>query len=301
MRRARGCGFFSSQRLPADATVPPGQPTPADHARAQAILNHLELPNGCCPSYKRAVLAFIESAQTRSNVIRLGSAVAPIVRARLRASSLFGRTCLVCDVPRSWMAQAMPGCEGAAIQANRFDWPPLVLLPVPRPDRTRVEMQSIIEHEFVHIHQMLLGRFQGPRPTSNTFEAMRREFFRSIRNEYEANLLQLTRWPHLWRRIQWPLDAWWVLRGYTSALEGLIEACLEEQSSMRVFRALFDGLPTRVAKGLAANRIPTAYALWVKQLWPRHFRTAIEVVIAHRIDMLFNPRYEALKGIGSPV
>jgi hypothetical protein len=88
------------------------------------------------------------------------------------------------------MAQTMPGCEGAAILVNRRHWPALVLLPTPRPNRTRVEMQSIIEHEFVHIHQILLGRFQGPRPTSNTLEAMRREFFRSIRNEYEANLLR---------------------------------------------------------------------------------------------------------------
>jgi hypothetical protein len=181
--------------------VPSGQPTPGDHARAQAILDRLELPNGCYPSYKRAALAFIKSAQTRSNVIRLGSAVAPAARPRLRASSLFGRAYLVCDVPRSWMATAMPGCEGR----NSSQSPTLAPTgpaSTPRPDRTRVEMQSIIEHEFVHIHQILLGRFHGPRPTSNTLEAMRREFFRSIRNEYEANLLQLTRWPHLWRGIQ---------------------------------------------------------------------------------------------------
>jgi hypothetical protein len=193
------------------------------------------------------------------------------------------------------MAQSLPGCEGAAIQALRRDWPPLVLLPIPRPDRTRVEMQSIIEHEFVHIHQILLGRFQGSRPTSTTLEGMRREFFRSIRNEYEANLLQLTRWPHLWHGTHWPLDAWCVLRGYTSALEGLVEACLEKQSPMRVFRGLFDGLPTQFAKGLAANRIPSAHARWLKQLWPRHFRTAIEVVTAHRVDTFFKPQYEAMK------
>jgi hypothetical protein len=295
MRRARGCGLFSSQRLPADATVPRGQPTPADHARAQAILERLELPSGCYEEYKRAALVFIDSAQVQSNFIRLGSAVAPIVRPRLKASLLFGRPYLVCDVPRNWIARVLPDCEAAAIQPLRRDWPPLVILPIPQPDRTRVEMQSIIEHEFVHIHQILLGRFQGSRPISTTFEGMRREFFRSIRNEYEANLVQLTRWPHLWRGTQWPLDAWCVLRGYTSALEGLIEACLEKQSSMRVFGALFDGLPTRVAKGLAGNRIPSAHALWVKQLWTRHFRTAIDVVTAHRVDMLFSPRHEALR------
>lgn len=142
--------------------------------------------NGCYRSNKRAALAFMKSAQTGSNVLRLGNAVAPVVRPRLRASSLFGRAYLVCDVPRSWMAQAMPGCEGAAIQANRRHSPPPVLLPTPRPDRARMEMQSIIEHEFVHIHQILLGRFQGSRPTSTTLEGMRREFFRSIRNEYET-------------------------------------------------------------------------------------------------------------------
>jgi len=64
---------------------------------------------------------------------------------------------------------------------------------------------------------------------------------------------------------------------------------------MRVFRALFDDLPIRIANALAANRIPAAHAIWVKQLWPRHFRTAIEVVIAQRIHMLFSPRYDALK------
>ena len=60
-------------------------------------------------------------------------------------------------------------------------------------------------------------------------------------------------------------------------------------------RALFDNLPTRVVKGLAANRIPGAHALWIKQLWPRHFRYASELATAHRVDLLFSPRHEALK------
>jgi hypothetical protein len=271
------------------------KPTLADHPGAEAILQRLDLPTGRYQAYIETALRFINGAETQPKFIRLGTLVAPVVRARLRTSALFGRPYLVCDVARSWMAQSLPGCEGAAIQALRRDWPPLVLLPIPRPDRTRVEMQSIIEHEFVHIHQILLGRFQGSRPTSTTLEGMRREFFRSIRNEYEANLLQLTRWPHLWHGTHWPLDAWCVLRGYTSALEGLVEACLEKQSPMRVFRGLFDGLPTQFAKGLAANRIPSAHARWLKQLWPRHFRTAIEVVTAHRVDTFFKPQYEAMK------
>ena len=86
-----------------------------------------------------------------------------------------------------------------------------------------------------------------------------------------------------------------MLRGYTSALEGLIEACLEKQSAMRVFRALFDELPTQFATGLAANRMRSVHALWLRELWPRHFRTAIEVVTAQRADMLSSPRYDALK------
>ena len=274
-------------------------PTPADHARAQAILERLELSSGRYQAYTRAARAFIKGAEARSNFIRLGSAVAPIVRPRLKASVLFRQPYLVCDVARSWIPRALPDCEAAAIQPLRRDWPPLVLLPVPRPDRTRLEMQSIIEHEFVHIHQILLGRFQESRPTSNTLEGMRREFFRSIRNEYEANLVQLTRWPHLWRGTQWSLDAWCVLRGYSNALEGLIEACLEKQASMRVFRALFDGLPTRFAKGLAANRIPSAHALWLKELWSRHFRTALEVVTAQRVDTLGSPRYEVLRQLAT--
>jgi hypothetical protein len=258
-------------------------------------VQRLALPTRRYQSYSEAALRFIEGAEAQPKFIRLGGVLAAIVRARLKTSVLFGRPYLVCDVARSWMAQALPGCEGAAVQAIRRDWPPLVLLPTPRPDRARVEMQSIIEHEFVHIHQILLGRFQGSRPTSTTREGMRREFFRSIRNEYEANLLQLTRWPHLWRDTQWPLDAWCVLRGYTSALEGLIEACLEKQSAMGVFRALFDELPTQFATGLAANRIPSVHTLWLRELWPRHFRTAIEVVTAQRADMLFSPRYDALR------
>jgi hypothetical protein len=47
MRRVPGCGFFSSQRLAGDVTVPPGEATPADYARAQAILDHLQLRKGC--------------------------------------------------------------------------------------------------------------------------------------------------------------------------------------------------------------------------------------------------------------
>lgn len=269
------------------------QPTPADHARAQAAFDRLQLSAGCYSSYRRAALAFIANSKARSQVIRIGNDAAPIVRPRMISSLLFKQSYLVCDVPRSWMAQTLPGCEGAAIQTPR--WPPLVVLPTPRPNLTRVEMLSIVEHEFVHVHQMLLGRFQGSRPRSSTLEGMRREFFRSICDEYEANLLQLTRWPHLWRGIECPLDEWCVLRGYTSALEGLIEACVERQASMRAFCALFNDLPRRIAKGFADHRIHAVHAEWVKRLWPQHFRTAVELVIGSRIPSLFDRRVEALK------
>ena len=88
---------------------------PADHARAQAILERLELSSGRYQACTRAARAFIQGAVARSNFIRLGSAVAPIVRPRLKASVLFRQPYLVSDVARSWIARALPDCEAARV------------------------------------------------------------------------------------------------------------------------------------------------------------------------------------------
>lgn len=98
---------------------------------------------------------------------------------------------------------------------------PLVIIPVNFKIRGQF-YRSILEHEFVHVNQILLGTFPK-QISSQTAENMLDNFFQCMRSEYEANVLQLTRWPFVFpqKEIEQEisLEHWSVLRGYSQGLE----------------------------------------------------------------------------------
>ena len=86
---------------------------------------------------------------------------------------------------------------------RRVKVPPLIII---REDKARDKSESltsIIEHEMVHVNQVLLGCFpalifpDSPRETLTSLMSV-------IKAEYHANLLQLTKWPHLFAHTEIP-------------------------------------------------------------------------------------------------
>ena len=94
-------------------------------------MQRLDLPTRGYQSYREAALKFIAGAEAQPKFIRLGGVLAPIIRARLKNSVLFGRPYLVCDVERSWMAQTLPATNRTS---SFFRWP-INWVPLPFPSR----------------------------------------------------------------------------------------------------------------------------------------------------------------------
>lgn len=99
--------------------------------------------------------------------------------------------------------------------------PPVVIMPEKSRHRGASAL-SIIEHEIVHINQILTGAFPEL-PKKRDVRTRIKYFADAMRTEYEANLLQLVRWPALYPTdAGLSLDHWCMLRGYADALEATV-------------------------------------------------------------------------------
>ncbi len=178
----------------------------------------------------------------------IGLAGVPIEKAELIHSDLFQRDYLVGFVDPSWLSKTAPGCNAIAtpcLEIGELKSPPIVLVATRKNIKKNSSLHSIVEHEFVHINQVLNGSF--PPNFENAKTDLSRQFVHYVYAEYEANFLQLENWPKLRppRKYGLELEEWCFLRGYTQALERLLIAAIAEKFSDR---KLF----------LALNKIPTS-------------------------------------------
>jgi hypothetical protein len=138
-------------------------------------------------------------------------------------SELFRREYLVAEVDSAWLDRLAPGCDAVTApigtRSQGLDLPPLVLVPESNRRVAGAEFASVVEHEIVHVNQMLRG-VSPDEEMSAAKGDQRARFIDVVRCEYEANLLQLVRWPSLFpHQYGLTLDRWCALRGWTQALE----------------------------------------------------------------------------------
>lgn len=171
-----------------------------------------------------------------------------ITALRLRKSLLFGREYLVAYVNPTWFRNVFSWHD--AIAADSFELgsittPPLVFVPNTKRNAKGPAFLSILEHEFVHINQMILGTF--PTSPSGGVEELMQGMFIMTRTEYEANIIQLSRWPQLYKsareRHGLSLEPWCVFRGYSQALERIVYAAAKGRIEGNAFLAFLDRLP----------------------------------------------------------
>jgi len=134
--------------------------------------------------------------------------------------------------------------------------PPFVLLSETKKKSKGPFFRSVLEHEFVHVNQAIRGAFP-PSPKGKAKDLVE-NILQVTRAEYEANLIQLARWPHLYLR-QVPrylregrglsLDRWCVLRGYTQGLERIIAAAVSGRIQEGEFMEFIDRLPAALPPG----------------------------------------------------
>jgi len=143
---------------------------------------------------------------------------------RLHDSVLFRRKYLIGHVENGWFAESFPRYDAIAsiVQNVSYDIPPLVLIPRKRTRSDSDEFLSVLEHELVHVNQAIRGTLPSREPKGELGAAIA-AFFDVVRSEYDANLLQLARWPKFFPHESVPsLEFWCVLRGLTEALESAV-------------------------------------------------------------------------------
>jgi hypothetical protein len=111
-------------------------------------------------------------------------------------SKVFDRDYLVAFVSRQAFRAANPDSDASAAAMTNPKLPPVVIMPERHCYRGASAL-SIIEHEIVHINQMLTGAFPAL-PKERDVHTRIKFFADAMRTEYEPNLLQLVRWPALY-------------------------------------------------------------------------------------------------------
>jgi hypothetical protein len=211
--------------------------------------------------------------------VSYGRQLGAVTRLQMHKSELFGPEYLVAYVDSEWLRGVAPESDAIASTMLGPDLnsapPPLVLVPEARVRSRSESFRSVLEHEFVHINQALLGVFpyeSAGRRSKNLVA----DFLAYTRAEYEANLLQLTQWPRLYpRKCPLSLDHWCVLRGYSQALEKTLMSAAERNLSSDEVSRFLDTLPKGLLFGFKRIGVHKHLAPWFQKRWNQHVYVAI--------------------------
>lgn len=190
---------------------------------------------------------------------------------RWHRSVLFKREYLLAHVDDALLGEVAPECDAIATATSSI---PLVLVPLRR-RRSRSELfTSILEHEFVHVNQMLLGLFGRERLCGSVSDAVAR-FSEETAVEHDANFIQLATWPRLFpRELGISLEHWCVLRGWTAALELAVIGAYCTPKLLGRFLTELREAARSVVRGLGAS---ATVASWIEENHVGLVRSAIEL------------------------
>lgn len=171
----------------------------------------------------------------------------------LQRSLLFRRSYLVAEARDDWFKQhgaTLDALATPAMTMGPFETPPIVVIPEKPDARFREEeFRSILEHEFVHLNQAILQTF----PYSSLQEMEQDPtgvILKRTESEFQANFLQLVRWPALYSpELGVPLEEWCALRGYTEGLERVLHAALDGKLSDLALSRLLECMEADLPEG----------------------------------------------------
>ena len=216
-------------------------------ARFQSIIRRLSPPQRIYKNYLQEAEDFCTSF--KSLQLSIPVAQRNFSKFALIESKLFQKKYLVCYAKESWFAHTFPGYDALAttsvVFAGILESPPVVIVPAGR-KFISPKMCSILEHEIVHVNQAILDLFPS------NFEHAKGDLCQEILDytlrEYEANFLQLAKWPVLFPKEGYvTLEEWCVLRGYTQALERFISSGLRGIFSEKKFFAALKNVEMKAA------------------------------------------------------
>jgi hypothetical protein len=182
----------------------------------------------------------------------------------------------VAYVEASWYQAVAPASDAITSTLSGIDAPPpLVIVPHRRRRPHSERFRSIIEHEFVHINQAILGTLR-PSPHGPAARRVAGVFFSRFRSEFEAHLLQVIRWPRLFPpQFRLSLEHWCVLRGYTDAVEAIFLAGWRGEFRSRDLVAFLNHLPGRLPRWLKELGVDETLASWFRRHLVLHVAAAL--------------------------
>lgn len=204
----------------------------------------------------------------------------------MRKSVLFGREFLTAYADPTWLQTSFPQTDAVAVPSIEFvslPSPPLVLIPNAAEALKNNTSLSILEHEFVHVNQAISGTF--PDSPKGAAEEVLEGILSLTRSEYEANLLQLTRWPQLYvrsgKKYGFSLESWSIFRGYTQSLEQTVLAVKRKQIGKGEFQKFLDMLPSALPAGFQRMGFNKELGEYCAARVSQHVSTAIQILNSH--------------------
>jgi hypothetical protein len=203
--------------------------------------------------------------------------VCAVTKTCLYHSELFQQPYLVQYVEDLWFDQTAPGSDAIASVnvSDSHEVPPLVLVPDRRKRSRSKAFVSILEHEVVHVNQAIRGCFPQ-RKEHRSLKPALTAFYSIVRSEFDANTLQLTRWPKLFPHARASLEHWCALRGWSFAVEEVVAGGLCPPS---LVPALLDALVPSLGLEFARAGISSGLAPWFAEELPFHVKVAATLVV----------------------
>jgi len=242
--------------------------------------------------YRRCADLFLHAHAEQRPLFRLRDERVMASHLNFHSSVLFRRAYLVAWVDDDAYRRAVPGVDAMVAPVGiSAESPliPLILAPESRIVSRSEAFVSILEHEVVHVNQALYGH-PIPEFKADSLSELFDCFGAYAKREYEANLIQLVRWPSAeLLRTTVSFDQWVLLRAYTPA----IELILRETASGRIRRGLLprflDGVPTSAPALLRKLGCPRDLTTWFQKRWSAHVFTALKMLKEQGVDLTCAP------------
>jgi hypothetical protein len=273
-------------------------PSRAERRRFREMIKRLTPSASVYGDYQQRIARYLgECYLVLPAVAYRGGKPGQLTKLRVVRSELFAREYLLAYADPAWFREVWHDCDAVAsvVGSPGRDCraPPLVLAPSNRVRSRSKAFHSIIEHEFVHVNQMLLGTFPEPLKGPRAGD-MIENFSLQVRAEYEANVLQLTHWPGVFpQNVGVSLDHWCVLRGYSQALEQMFaDMSALAVPPREVVRAL-ELLKTAIPKAFARLGTDTDMVPWFLERFESHVGIALTNVLKAMPDVKKNESFVA--------
>ena len=155
-------------------------PSTVEHRKFQLLLKKLTPGLHLYRNYRDRVALYLGVHDPVLPAVDYKGRIGRVTGLRMIRSELFDKEYLVSYIDTEWLGIAAPSCGAImslVISTAMSDAPPQVYVPDSRIRSRSLKFRSILEHEIVHINQVILGVFPGE-PDGRNAEVVLKIFHR---------------------------------------------------------------------------------------------------------------------------